>query len=282
MYQVFVGTLAANMTLADSSLVLLDIWQCGLLLDLYRSWFHDVRTVTDLQQAEPVSERTVCFRKAITVPHTDYNDIGREFKAEKLQCAQSPLFQYFADSLLSAQRLPLRGDASSLSSSSLLLLPPPPPPNATAAVRDTQSVEIIGSDGQKRNVSVSNSTDIVAPIPRAAINITFIYRNDNSKLSGWSKGRYIAKDFFQGVVDTLNKHAEWTADAAAEQEHSILGHAVDWLVGQDKPAPPKVLYKFRTNPRIVAFEDLSIREQMAMARTSQILVGMHGECAVVL
>jgi hypothetical protein len=278
MYQVFVGTLVANITASESSLVLLDIWTCGPMLELYRDWFHDVRTITDLQNVQPPSASTVCFRKAVTVPHTDFNEVGREFKALELQCLQSPLFQYFADSLLSAQRLPVRSDMSSLVPRTVPL-PSTPATAATATTSNrTSGTVYIASDGKRRTATFNNSTAAViksgsAPSPpEVRVNITIIFRSANTKLSGWSKSRHVPKQFFEEVVRQVTEGGSWTADRQAPGGGKPVG-----LTWEHTPAPvPAVPYTFRVRPRIVAFEDLTIRQQVETARTSQIMVGMHG------
>jgi hypothetical protein len=109
MYQLFSAVLVAGVAAEKATLVLVDNWPCGPWWDLYAKWFGLTLTLTDLQHLrEP--EKGVCFREVVTAPYSDFNEIGREYRATELQCAESPLFRMLADDLLRSQLLPLRGE----------------------------------------------------------------------------------------------------------------------------------------------------------------------------
>ena len=80
-------------------------------MEQYVRWFGVVLTLTDMQAIHPGGQGA-CLRHVVTVPHPNFNDIGRYFK-RRLPCSLSPIFHWFSDTMLQAQQVPLRDMADS-------------------------------------------------------------------------------------------------------------------------------------------------------------------------
>jgi hypothetical protein len=105
-------------------------------------------------------------------PYSDFNAIGREYRAAKLQCAQSPLFRMLADDLLRSQSLPLRGERYTDEAGLYCAL---------------SAEEEAGMEGGANGKQAC---------------VTLVMRK--GKGSGWESGRYIKPEVFERVRDAVN------------------------------------------------------------------------------
>jgi hypothetical protein len=117
LFTVFTALMVAGIRAEDATMVLLDKRACGPWLELYSRWFRLTLTLTDMQQVAPAG---ICLRRVITTPSIEFNEIGRHTQ-HPLRCPASPLFRWFSDTLLHAQKLPLRGHILDHASATLVM-----------------------------------------------------------------------------------------------------------------------------------------------------------------